>query len=90
MAAQPSIVGKRSVLVIDIQKSAFMEVKAGTPVWKITRENMERARRVVDAAHENGLPVIIIRDPPPQIWSITAANSTARRNPLMEGGPARP
>jgi len=62
MARQPTIVGNAALLVIDIQKSAFMDVKAGIPVMDGYRENMERARRVVDAAHENGIPVIFIQE----------------------------
>jgi len=62
MPRQPTIVGKAALLVIDIQKSAFMDVKAGIPVMEGYRQNMERARSVVDAAHENGLPVIFIQE----------------------------
>lgn len=62
MPRQPTIVGRPALLVIDIQKSAFMEVKAGIPVMPGYRENMERARRVVDAAHEAGIPVIFIQE----------------------------
>ena len=62
MARQPTIVGKAALLVIDIQKSAFMDVKAGIPVMDGYRENMERARSVVDAAHEAGIPVIFIQE----------------------------
>lgn len=62
MPRQPTLVGKSALLVIDIQKSAFMEVKAGIPVMPGYRENMERARRVVDAAHDAGIPVIFIQE----------------------------
>jgi len=62
MARQPTIVGNAALLVIDIQKSAFMDEKAGIPVMDGYRENMERARSVVDAAHENGIPVIFIQE----------------------------
>lgn len=62
MARQPTIVGKAALLVIDIQKSAFMDVKAGIPVMDGYRQNMERARSVVDAAHEADIPVIFIQE----------------------------
>ena len=62
MARQPTIVGNPVLLVIDIQKSAFMEVKAGIPVMPGYRDHMERARSVVDAAHDNGIPVVFIQE----------------------------
>ncbi|WP_420325091.1 cysteine hydrolase family protein [Mameliella sp.] len=62
MARQPTIVGNPVLLVIDIQKSAFMEVKAGIPVMPGYRENMQRARSVVDAAHDAGIPVVFVQE----------------------------
>ncbi len=62
MARQPTIVGNPVLLVIDIQKSAFMEVKAGIPVMPGYKENMERARSVVDAAHDAGIPVVFVQE----------------------------
>ncbi|WP_323770190.1 cysteine hydrolase [Antarctobacter sp.] len=62
MARQPTLVGNTVLMVIDIQKSAFMEVKAGIPVMPGYRENMERARSVVDAAHEAGIPVVFVQE----------------------------
>lgn len=62
MARQPTIVGQPVLMVIDIQKSAFMDVKAGIPVMAGYRENMERARVVVDAAHAAGIPVIFFQE----------------------------
>ncbi|MDJ1009256.1 MAG: cysteine hydrolase [Paracoccaceae bacterium] len=62
MARQPTIVGNAALLVIDIQKSAFMDVKAGIPVMDGYRDAMERARSIVDAAHETGIPVIFIQE----------------------------
>ncbi|MEQ9039720.1 MAG: isochorismatase family cysteine hydrolase [Silicimonas sp.] len=62
MTRQPTIVGNPVLLVIDIQKSAFMEVKAGIPVMPGYRDHMERARSVVDAAHDNGIPVVFIQE----------------------------
>ena len=62
MARQPTLVGQPVLMVIDIQKSAFMDVKAGIPVMPGYRENMERARSVVDAAHDAGIPVVFIQE----------------------------
>ncbi len=62
MARQPTLVGQPVLMVIDIQKSAFMQEKAGIPVMPGYRENMERARRVVDAAHDAGIPVIFFQE----------------------------
>ena len=62
MPRQPMIVGKAVLIVVDIQKSAFMDYKAGIPVMPGYRENMERARSVVDAAHASGTPVIFFQE----------------------------
>ena len=62
MPRQPTIVGQPVLVVIDIQKSAFMDVKAGIPVMPGYREHMERARLIVDAAHEHELPVIFVQE----------------------------
>ena len=62
MPKQPMLVGKTVLIVVDIQKSAFMDVKAGIPVMPGYRENMERARKVVDAAHDSGTPVIFFQE----------------------------
>jgi len=62
MPRQPTLVGNAVLLVIDIQKSAFMDHKAGIPVMPGYRANMERARRVVDAAHDAAIPVIFIQE----------------------------
>ena len=62
MPRQPMLVGNTVLVVIDIQKSAFMDHKAGIPVMDGYRENMERAKSVVDAAHETGTPVIFFQE----------------------------
>ena len=62
MPRQPMLVGNTVLIVIDIQKSAFMDVKAGIPVMEGYRQNMERARSIVDAAHETGTPVIFFQE----------------------------
>lgn len=62
MPRQPTIVGQPVLMVIDIQKSAFLDEKAGIPIMEGYRENMERAKHIVDAAHESGIPVIFFQE----------------------------
>lgn len=62
MARQPTLVGTTALLVIDIQKSAFFEQTSGIPHMPGYADNMRRARRVVDAAHDAGVPVIFIQE----------------------------
>ncbi|MFK7881701.1 cysteine hydrolase [Roseobacter sp.] len=62
MPRQPTLVGKTVLLVIDIQKGAFIEAEGGIPHMPGYTENMIRARRVVDAAHNAGVPVIFFQE----------------------------
>lgn len=62
MPRQPTLVGNPVLLVIDIQKSAFMTQEAGIPHMPGYADNMRRARSVVDAAHENGIPVVFVQE----------------------------
>lgn len=62
MPRQPTVVGRPVLLVIDIQKSAFMDEKAGIPIMPGYRARMERARAMVDAAHAHDVPVIFIQE----------------------------
>jgi len=62
MAKQPMLVGNTVLVVIDIQKSAYMDVKAGIPVMPGYAENVHRARTIVDAAHDTGTPVIFFQE----------------------------
>lgn len=62
MAKQPMLVGNTVLIVIDIQKSAFMDVKAGIPVMPGYAENMQRARSIVDVAHASNTPVIFFQE----------------------------
>lgn len=63
MARQPTIVGQPVLLVIDIQKGAFLDRDdAGIPSMDGFRENIERARIVVDAAHDADIPVIFFQE----------------------------
>ena len=62
MPRQPTLVGQPVLIVVDIQKSAFMDHKTGIPVMPGYRPNMERARGVVDAAHDAGIPVVFIQE----------------------------
>lgn len=62
MPRQPTLVGNPVLIVVDIQKGAFMDHVAGIPVMPAHRENMERARSVVDAAHDAKIPVVFIQE----------------------------
>jgi biuret amidohydrolase len=62
MPRQPTLVGNPVLIVVDIQKGAFMDHVSGIPVMPGHRENMERARSVVDAAHGAGIPVVFIQE----------------------------
>ncbi|GFE51823.1 putative isochorismatase hydrolase [Roseobacter cerasinus] len=63
MPRQPTIVGQPVLLVIDIQKGAFLDrTDAGIPTMPAYRENLERARSVVDAAHDAHIPVIFFQE----------------------------
>lgn len=62
MPRQPSLVGRVALMVIDIQKSAFLPGEAGIPLMPGYSDNMSRARRVVDAAHAADIPVIFFQE----------------------------
>lgn len=63
MPRQPIIVGQPVLLVIDIQKGAFLDRgEAGIPSMPGFRENIENARKVVDAAHAANIPVIFFQE----------------------------
>ena len=64
MPRQPTIVGNAALLVIDIQKSAFIasDGDPGIPIMDGYSERMARARSIVDAAHDNGIPVIFVQE----------------------------
>ena len=62
MPRQPTLVGNPVLIVVDIQKGAFMDDVSGIPVMPGYRENMDRARFVVDAAHVAGIPVVFIQE----------------------------
>ena len=63
MARQPSIVGQPVLIVVDIQKGAFLDRShAGIPTMNGFRDNQARARKVVDAAHDTGIPVIFFQE----------------------------
>ena len=62
MPRQPTLVGQPVLFVIDIQKAAFLEGDGGIPIMPGYRDNMERARRIVDAAHEANIPVIFFQE----------------------------
>lgn len=63
MPEQPMLVGRTALLVIDIQKSAFMDdIKQGIPKMDGYRERMLQARTVIDAARAGGVPVIFFQE----------------------------
>lgn len=63
MPRQPTLVGQPVLLVIDIQKGAFLDRAAsGIPSMQGFRDNLERARRVVDAAHDAEIPVVFFQE----------------------------
>lgn len=62
MPRQPMLVGQPVLIVVDIQKAAFLDQSNGIPAMPGYRANMERARRVVDAAHDAGIPVVFIQE----------------------------
>ncbi|NIZ09083.1 cysteine hydrolase family protein [Pseudooceanicola sp. HF7] len=62
MPRQPTIVGNAVLLVIDIQASAFMDVKEGIPMMPEYKDNMARALKVIEAAREAGLPTVYVQE----------------------------
>ena len=62
MPRQPMLVGNPVLIVIDIQKGSFLDTYGGIPHMPGYRENMQRARSVVDAAHATGTPVIFFQE----------------------------
>ncbi|WP_168769162.1 cysteine hydrolase family protein [Yoonia maricola] len=63
MPKQPMIVGNPVLIVVDIQKSAFMrDYDNGIPHMPNFFENQKRARTMVDAAHDNDIPVIFFQE----------------------------
>lgn len=63
MPRQPTLVGQPVLIVVDIQKGAFLDrTNAGIPTMPDYFDNMARARRVVDAAHGAGIPVIFFQE----------------------------
>ena len=62
MATQPLLMGNTVLVVIDIQKSAFLGEKSGIPVMPGYKEKMQNARALVDAAHETNTPVIFFQE----------------------------
>jgi nicotinamidase-related amidase len=57
------IVGQPVLIVVDIQKSAFLaDYDNGIPHMPNFYENQKRARTMVDAAHDNDIPVIFFQE----------------------------
>ncbi len=63
MPVQPILVGRAVVLVIDIQKGAFLDgYDNGIPFMPGYRDAMFRARRVIDAARAAGAPLVFFQE----------------------------
>lgn len=63
MPKQPMIVGNPVLIVVDIQKSAFLpDYDNGIPHMPHFFENQKRARTMVDAAHDADIPVIFFQE----------------------------
>ncbi len=63
MATQPLLVGNPVLLVIDIQKSAFLEnYDGGIPKMTAYTQAMRQARKVIDSARANDIPVIFFQE----------------------------
>lgn len=64
MPRQATIVGNPVLLVIDIQKGTFLrgEGNGAIPHMPGYADRMIRARKMVDAAHDNGIPVIFFQE----------------------------
>ncbi|WP_299500070.1 cysteine hydrolase [uncultured Roseobacter sp.] len=62
MPRQPTLVGNVVLMVIDIQKGAFLDGDGGIPHMPGYTENMTRARQVIDAAHDMDVPVIFFQE----------------------------
>lgn len=62
MPRQPLLVGKTVLIVIDIQQSAFMDVKAGIPVMPGYREKMANACAFIGKAREAGIPLVFFQE----------------------------
>ena len=62
MPVEPTIVGRPVLLVIDIQKSAFMEGDSGIPHMPDYRARMERALDVIAGAREAGIPCVFLQE----------------------------
>jgi biuret amidohydrolase len=58
----PLLVGQPVLVVVDIQKAGFIGSDAGIPVMEGTSENMFRARKVIDAARDNDIPIIFLQE----------------------------
>lgn len=63
MPTQPLLVGRTVLLVIDIQKGAFIDDHdGGIPHMPDYRERMHRARALIDSAHDNSLPIVFFQE----------------------------
>lgn len=59
----PILVGAPLLIVVDIQKAGFQDGDTGgIPHMARLPENMKRARRVIDAAREHGIPLLFLQE----------------------------
>lgn len=59
----PIIVGQPVLIVVDIQKAGFVPGnQSGIPHMAALPDNMRRARRVIDAARDCGVPLVFLQE----------------------------
>ena len=58
----PIVVGQPVLIVVDIQKSAFEDGSHGIALMPGMAERMTRARAVIDAARQGGVPIIFLQE----------------------------
>jgi nicotinamidase-related amidase len=63
MPTQPLIVGRPVLIVVDIQKGAFLDASGvGIPLMPGYVPAMRRARSVIDAARAGGVPIVFLQE----------------------------
>lgn len=62
MAKQDMIVGRAALLVIDIQKSAFLDVEKGIPVMPGYADRMHKACELIKSLRDAKIPIIFFQE----------------------------
>ena len=62
MAKQDMIVGRAALLVIDIQKSAFLDVDKGIPVMPGYSDRMRKACELIQVTRDASIPIIFFQE----------------------------